>query len=72
MYIIYNVYIEYIRTPLFVYNSAYDTWQLPNILGLTCLPPNCNAAEYAEFENFQLDFLSTINHFTNIPTHGIK
>lgn len=27
----------YIRTPLFPVNSLYDSWSLPNILGINCV-----------------------------------
>ena len=35
-------------TPFFAYNSAYDTWQLDNILGLFCRPPTCGQPEQQE------------------------
>jgi len=32
----------FIKSPIFVLNSQYDTWQLANILQLGCLPPRCS------------------------------
>ena len=42
----------YIKTPLFTYNSAYDTWQLANILQLNCLPPKCSEEQMKQLENY--------------------
>jgi hypothetical protein len=33
---------EFIKSPIFVLNSLYDTAQLAGILGLDCLPPDCD------------------------------
>lgn len=36
----------FMKTPLFQYNSMYDTWQIPNILQVTCkFPDGCPEAE---------------------------
>jgi hypothetical protein len=29
---------EFIKVPIFIIQSTYDTWALQNILGLTCVP----------------------------------
>ena len=29
---------QFIKVPLFIIQSTYDTWALQNILGLTCVP----------------------------------
>lgn len=43
----------FIKRPIFVLNSLYDTAQLSGILGLKCLPPNCDADQMKYFENFR-------------------
>ena len=36
----------FMKTPIFQYNSMYDTWQIPNILQVTCkFPDGCPEAE---------------------------
>ena len=42
----------YIKTPIFLLNSAYDAWQIENILQLGCVPPACTEAQLWELENF--------------------
>ena len=43
----------YIKTPIFVLNSLYDTAQLSaNQLG--CLPPNCSQEQMEFFDNFRV------------------
>ena len=42
----------HIKTPIFLLNARYDTWQLDNILQLGCRAPNCTAEQMMEFENF--------------------
>ena len=42
----------YIKTPIFAYNSAYDTWQLANILQLNCLPPKCSEEQMKQLEDY--------------------
>ena len=43
----------FIKSPIFVLNSQYDTWQLANILQLGCLPPRCSESQMKFFENFR-------------------
>ena len=42
----------HIKTPIFLLNARYDTWQLENILQLHCQAPNCTKEQMAQFENF--------------------
>ena len=44
---------QFIKMPLFILNSLYDTAQLNGILGLKCLPPNCDAEQMKFFDNFR-------------------
>lgn len=43
----------FIKSPVFVLNSLYDTAQLAGILGLNCLPPNCSDQQMKFFDNFR-------------------
>ena len=43
----------YIKSPMFVLNSLYDTAQLAGILKLPCLPPNCTDKEMKFFYEFE-------------------
>ena len=43
----------YIKSPMFVLNSLYDTAQLAGILKLPCLPPNCSDKDMMFFYNFE-------------------
>ena len=56
----------FIKRPIFVLNSLYDTAQLSGILGLKCLPPNCDADQMKYFENFRnvslTETLTQIHH----------
>ena len=47
-------FAQYIQTPLHVIQSQYDSWQLSNILRLTCDPPRgtCNASMLATFQRY--------------------
>ena len=39
---------QYIKTPIFVLNSIYDTAQLAGIYRLPCFPPNCTEEQIQE------------------------
>lgn len=43
---------SFIKTPLFVLNSMYDTAQINSLFGLPCLPPNCNRTYLEEFYDY--------------------
>eukprot|EP01116_Phalansterium_solitarium_P011389 TRINITY_DN27049_c0_g1_i1.p2 TRINITY_DN27049_c0_g1~~TRINITY_DN27049_c0_g1_i1.p2 ORF type:complete len:433 (+),score=110.40 TRINITY_DN27049_c0_g1_i1:41-1300(+) len=62
--------VAFIKTPLFIMNALYDIWQLPNILGLDCWPPNCNADQAKLYQQYRLDFLAAFEGFTNDTRHG--
>ena len=54
---------QFIRTPLFIIQSQYDTYQLPYILNVSCIPTltlNCSAADYAAFQGFRTVLLQTM------------
>ena len=57
----------HIKTPLFVLNSPYDTWQLSNILQLNCTSSdNCPEAEKEAFYNYR-----NVSHLTQ-ATPGLR
>jgi hypothetical protein len=39
-----NIYM-YVKVPLFVSQSLYDTWSIPNILGVDCVVGHLNLAK---------------------------
>lgn len=44
---------SFIKIPVFIANSLYDTAQLNGLLGLNCLPPNCSEDQMKFFDNFR-------------------
>lgn len=54
----------YIRTPLFPVNSLYDSWSIPNILGLHCEVNSslkaCNADERKYIEDYRKNSSDTL------------
>lgn len=60
----------HIQTPIFILNSKYDSWQLDNVLDLTCVPwdgtpAQCSPEDVLDFLNFgnatQTTIMSTFN-----------
>ena len=47
---------KFITAPLFPIQSLYDTWSIPNILGLNCLKgnilTNCNSTQTQQIEDY--------------------
>ena len=67
---------KYIKTPLYVMNSAYDAWQMGNILDTPCLPaPNrapCTAAQNATLRAYHDQFLAAVTAVTDgKPANGV-
>lgn len=67
---------KYIETPMFVMNSAYDAWQMGNILGTPCLPaPNrspCTANQNATLRAYRDKFVSDVGVVTaGKPRNGV-
>ncbi|KAG8375263.1 hypothetical protein BUALT_Bualt10G0082300 [Buddleja alternifolia] len=62
-----------IRTPLFITNAAYDSWQIKNILAPGVADPHglwhnckaditkCSASQLETMQGFRLDFLNALN-----------
>ena len=61
----------YIKTPVFVLNSEYDTWQLDNILQLGCLPPHCNETQMKAFTNWRGTFLAALEPAVESTANGL-
>lgn len=70
-------FAQHIATPLFVTQSQYDAWQLPNILKLGCDPPhkgNCSQKQLSSFQQYRLDTMAALNAsglFQPRSGHGI-
>jgi len=66
---------SFIKTPLFLLQAKYDSWQIQNILQLGCLGwvevPRCTGAELDAFMEFGTAFLTTINPAITSPKDGI-
>ena len=43
---------QFIKTPIFVLNSIYDSAQLRGLYKLPCLPPNCTEGRVQQLMNF--------------------
>lgn len=56
-------FAQHIQTPLFVTQSQYDAWQLPNILKLGCDAPkkNCSPKQLASFQQYRVDMMAALN-----------
>ncbi|KAK9077770.1 hypothetical protein SSX86_006108 [Deinandra increscens subsp. villosa] len=75
--------MPYIKTPLFVVNSAYDIWQVFNILSSHEADPNgsfnkcknnlseCSATELKRLQDFRSEFLGAISVVANSSTKGM-
>ncbi|KAD4178604.1 hypothetical protein R6Q59_022214 [Mikania micrantha] len=75
--------MPYIKTPVFVVNSAYDTWQVFYILSSYEADPNgeftkckndltqCSASQLKRLQDFRSDFLGAISVVTNSSNKGM-
>jgi len=60
------IFAEYtyphIQTPIFMVNSKYDSWQIPNIYALPCYAnlKDCNATELSQLLAYGQTFLGTL------------
>jgi len=53
---------RFVRTPLFILNSKYDTWQEKAILGLDCVPPSCaNSTQEAFWVAYGKQMVQTLD-----------
>jgi hypothetical protein len=67
---------QYVETPIYVMNSAYDAYQLANILNASCIPkigdPPCDAATNSSIQAYRDLFLKAIAVVTDgKPKNGV-
>ncbi|KAJ6343023.1 hypothetical protein OIU78_010859 [Salix suchowensis] len=72
-----------VRTPLFILNAAYDSWQIRNILAPGNADPlgvwksckldinNCSPLQLKAMQDFRLRFLIALNKATNSSSGGL-
>ncbi|KAI5593166.1 hypothetical protein POPTR_004G234100v4 [Populus trichocarpa] len=72
-----------VRTPLFILNAAYDSWQIRNILAPSIADPlgvwksckldinNCSPLQLKSMQDFRLQFLNALNKSTNSSSRGL-
>ncbi|CAK7357258.1 unnamed protein product [Dovyalis caffra] len=72
-----------VRTPLFILNAAYDSWQIKNILAPSIADPrgawnsckldinNCSPLQLKAMQDFRLQFLNALNRATNSSSRGL-
>ncbi|KAK9077771.1 hypothetical protein SSX86_006109 [Deinandra increscens subsp. villosa] len=75
--------MPYVKTPVFVVNSAYDVWQVFNILASNETDPNgefnnckmdldeCSATQLKRLEDFRMEFLGAVSAVANSSTNGM-
>lgn len=63
----------HITTPTFALQSAYDAWQLPNVLAVTCGfdVKDCSPAQKAAFLGFRDKMLAKMAAALAVPTFGL-
>lgn len=65
--------IKYMKTPVFAIESLYDTWSIPNILGLSCLNGsslhNCNDQQLAYIDQYHKNVTRVLK---SLVTHNSK
>lgn len=72
-----------VRTPLFILNAAYDSWQIRNILAPSIADPlgvwksckldinNCSPLQLKSMQDFRLQFLNALNKSINSSSRGL-
>ncbi|KAF3795951.1 Pectin acetylesterase 8 [Nymphaea thermarum] len=75
--------IQQIRTPIFLLNAAYDSWQIKNILAPGVADPhgywhsckldikNCNPSQIETMQGFRQDFLRALQGVDRDPARGM-
>lgn len=66
--------IKYMKTPVFAIESLYDTWSIPNILGIGCLNGsslhNCNQNERNFIEQYHQNVSRVLKSLVNHNAHN--
>ncbi|XP_021855902.2 pectin acetylesterase 8 isoform X3 [Spinacia oleracea] len=72
-----------IRTPLFILNAAYDSWQMKNILAPAAADPrgvwsdckidikNCSTNQLTVMQDFRSEFLTALSKLGKSPSRGL-
>ncbi|XP_062226626.1 pectin acetylesterase 7-like [Phragmites australis] len=72
-----------LRTPLFILNAAYDSWQIKNVLAPSAADPkktwaqckldikSCSSSQLATLQNFRTDFLAALPKPGQSPSLGM-
>ncbi|KDP28068.1 hypothetical protein JCGZ_19476 [Jatropha curcas] len=75
--------VQQIRTPLFILNAAYDSWQIKNILAPGVADPhgawkgckldisNCSLLQLKTMQDFRLQFLNALYRSTTSSSRGL-
>ncbi|CAN0840529.1 Pectin acetylesterase 8, partial [Linum grandiflorum] len=75
--------IQQIRTPVFLLNAAYDSWQIKNILAPTDADPSgswntckmdtnyCSSPQLRKMQAFRMKFLKTLTKASNSTSRGL-
>ncbi|KAI3692355.1 hypothetical protein L6452_32169 [Arctium lappa] len=75
--------VPYIKTPIFILNSAYDTWQVYYILSSNEADPQgnftkckmdlneCSTSQLQRFKDFRSDFLDSVSTIGNGSSNGM-
>jgi hypothetical protein len=59
---------QYVRTPLFVVNSKFDTWQEKAIIGVKCTVTKCNAKQQSFWSAYGKRMVALLGSMP--PQHG--
>ncbi|KAH9607499.1 hypothetical protein KSS87_017431 [Heliosperma pusillum] len=72
-----------IRTPIFILNAAYDSWQIKNILAPAAADPhgywydcktsmqNCSTNQLEVMQDFRIEFLHALTGLNRTPSRGL-
>ena len=64
----------FIKVPLFPINSLYDSWSLPNILGINCVSgaslSNCNNGQMEVIGQYKQNTSAVMKAITKDPKNG--
>ncbi|KAJ9536831.1 hypothetical protein OSB04_029564 [Centaurea solstitialis] len=75
--------VQYIKTPIFLINAAYDSWQVKNILAPGVADrkgtwreckldiTKCSSAQLNILQGYRLEFLKALTGFGNSPSRGM-
>jgi hypothetical protein len=64
----------HIKTPMFIIQSLYDVWSIPNILGVTCIVnaslADCNPTQMNHIEEYHRNTTNAIFEIAASNQHG--